>query len=617
MTVSADPRIGSQIAGYRLDELVGRGGMGVVYRAQDLALDRRVALKILSPELAADVAFRERFLIESRLAASLDHPNVIPVYDAGEAGRLVLPSHARSAQVGELFIAMRYVEGSDLRTRLKEEGALSAGEAIAICQQLANALDAAHARGLVHRDVKPSNVLLDEQGHAYLADFGLTRRLSEQAPAFDAGLSLGTPAYVAPEQIEGKELDGRADQYSLGCLLYECLTGEPPFPRTSEAATLFAHLEEKPPAPPGLEAVIPRALAKDPADRYESCAVFVTDARQALGLEPKRARWPLAIAGIGAALIGAALLAFFLTNGGGGQQPAAAGRLVGIDSVTNKVVATASIGQGVSGVAVGAGHVWATTFRDSGLWRIDPLKLDVLRITTEGSPVGVAVRNGVVYVAGGGGGTVGASVTRFDARSGAKIDAIPAAAPTAVASGPGGVWLAAGDVERLSAGSEPGRVVSITQLPDPVPLDATRVRFHVESIAVGKDAVWAVGDALDRRLWRNDPKTGRPNRAVRLNFVPGEVAVGSGGVWVAAQLDDDIVRVDPLTGQTLAAIKVGRGVSGLAVGAAAVWVANAIDRTIMRIDPKTYRVTATIPIEARPSGIAVGEGKVWVIADER
>ena len=283
--VGAAMSVGTQIAGYRLEELVGRGGMGVVYRAHDVALERSVALKLLSPHLAEDRDFRERFLVESRLAAALEHPNVVPVHDAGEAD-------------GQLYLAMRYVEGTDLKRLLQEDGPLEPARAIAICAQVAEALDAAHARGLVHRDVKPSNVLLDERrarlpGRLRPDDAGSPT----QAPGFEAGLSLGTPSYVAPEQIEGKEVDGRADQYSLACMLCECLTGEPPFPRGSEAATLFAHLEEAPPAPAGLESVIPKAMAKDPADRYPSCRAFVADARrgarsgaQARTLAP--GRWP-------------------------------------------------------------------------------------------------------------------------------------------------------------------------------------------------------------------------------------------------------------------------------------------------------------------------------------
>jgi hypothetical protein len=204
---------------------------------------------------------------------------------------------------------MRYVEGTDLKRLLQEEGSLEPARATAICAQVAEALDAAHARGLVHRDVKPSNVLLDHDEHAYLADFGLTRRLSEQAPGFESGLSLGTPDYVAPEQIEGKEVDGRADQYSLACLLHECLTGEPPFERGSEAATLFAHLEEEPPAAPGLDEVMARALAKSPADRYPSCRGFVADAHRAVFApqrKGRRRRW-LGVALVAVAALGASI----------------------------------------------------------------------------------------------------------------------------------------------------------------------------------------------------------------------------------------------------------------------------------------------------------------------
>src|SRR5712671_6801333 len=203
---------GSELAGYRIESLLGRGGMGVVYRARDLALDRNVALKLLAPELAQDMRFRERFLRESRLAASLDHPAIVPIYDAGEVA-------------GRLYIAMRLVEGTDLKRLLAEQGALEPAAALALLEQVADALDAAHERGLVHRDVKPSNVLVDSRGHCYLADFGLSRRLADLPSPGGPGRSLGTVDYVAPEQIRGEQLDGRADLYSLGCLLYECLSG--------------------------------------------------------------------------------------------------------------------------------------------------------------------------------------------------------------------------------------------------------------------------------------------------------------------------------------------------------------------------------------------------------
>ena len=256
MTVAIDPRIGTDLLGYRIESLVGRGGMGVVYRAYDVRLKRSVALKLVAPELSEDVRFRERFLTESELAASLEHPNVVPIHDAGEVER-------------QLFIAMRHVEGTDLKSLLREEGVLEPKRALALLAQVADALDAAHKRGLVHRDVKPSNVLLDSQEHVYLADFGLSRRLKDEGIPGGEGFSLGTPAYVAPEQIDGGEVDGRADLYSLGCLLYECLTGEAPFRRDSELAVLWAHAQEEPPkasvrnpAPPkAIDAVVARAQA--------------------------------------------------------------------------------------------------------------------------------------------------------------------------------------------------------------------------------------------------------------------------------------------------------------------------------------------------------------------
>ena len=274
MEVSDDPRVGSDLAGYRIESLLGWGGMSVVYLAEDLRLKRKVALKLLEAGLARDASFRDRFLYESELAASIDHPNIVPIYEAGRTEDL-------------LYIAMRYVEGGDLNERL-HRGRLDPADAIGILVQIASALDAAHARGLVHRDVKPSNVLLDTgtrpdgSDHVYLADFGITKRVSEEAEVGDGGRLLGTIDYVAPEQIAGEEIDGRTDVYSLGCVLYECLIGEPPFRRDSDVAVVFAHLEAEPPAPSAhrpelpaaLDAVIARALAKEPEQRYPSCREF-------------------------------------------------------------------------------------------------------------------------------------------------------------------------------------------------------------------------------------------------------------------------------------------------------------------------------------------------------
>jgi serine/threonine protein kinase len=264
----SDLSIGSELLGYRVERVLGRGGMGVVYLAEDLRLRRMVALKLLAPQLAAEEGFRERFLAESKLAASLDHPCVVPIYEAGEAD-------------GQLFIAMRFVEGQDLKTLLRA-GPLTAERAVRLCAQVADALDSAHERGLVHRDVKPANVLLDDRDHVYLADFGVTKRLGESLT--DEPRLLGTLGYMAPEQLRGETVDGRADQYSLGCMLYECLVGERPFARSIDAAVMFAHLHEDPPAPPGLEVVMHAALAKEPLDRYRTCGGFVVAAAEALGV---------------------------------------------------------------------------------------------------------------------------------------------------------------------------------------------------------------------------------------------------------------------------------------------------------------------------------------------
>jgi serine/threonine protein kinase len=245
---------GDVFAGHRIEGVAGRGGMGVVYRATELALDRVVALKTISPELAADPAFRARFVAESKAAAGIDHPNVLPIFSAGEVDEVP-------------FIAMRFVEGEDLRSLLRREGALPAERAAAIVAQVASALDAAHARGIVHRDVKPANVLLDRADHAYLTDFGLTKRLHSSASASvtRAGGWVGTLGYVAPEQIRDERIDHRADVYALGCVLHHLVAGTPPFERSSDEAMLWAHLHADPPPTGGpFDAIVRRALRRTP-----------------------------------------------------------------------------------------------------------------------------------------------------------------------------------------------------------------------------------------------------------------------------------------------------------------------------------------------------------------
>ena len=289
MDTQPDPDI--QIAGYRIEARVGRGGMGEVYRAVQLSLGRRVALKVLVPELAADDLFRRRFLRESRIAASIDHPSVIPIYDSGEDG-------------GLLYIAMRYVDGSDLATLLEREGRLEPARAMAIMTQVASALDAAHTRGLVHRDVKPANILLaaaapGASSHCYLCDFGLIKQVGTEQ-AFSALTAtdqfVGTIPYVAPEQIEGREVDGRTDVYALGCVLFHCLTGSVPYQGENDVEVVFAHLREPPPSissrlpglPVAMDAVIARAMAKGKEDRYPTCSALVAAMDERVGAGARR-----------------------------------------------------------------------------------------------------------------------------------------------------------------------------------------------------------------------------------------------------------------------------------------------------------------------------------------
>src|SRR5579884_1620025 len=317
--------------------------MGVVYRAYDLRLKRTVALKLVAPSLARDERFRERFARESELVMSLEHPNVVPIYDAGDVD-------------GQVYLAMRLVDGTDLGSLLRSEGALDPPRALAMCRQIASALDAAHARGLVHRDVKPSNVLLDQTEHVYLADFGLTRRLEDRSGEIGDDRTVGTPAYLAPEQLEGRHVDGRADVYSLGCLLYECVTGEAVFPRSSRLAVAWAHLEEEPPRasgrrpelPEAIDDVIRRALAKEPEQRYPSGAALISAAEDALGFRPaapSRRPKPLLVAvAVLAALLAAAAVAAALSTGGPGKHAkaaaplfAGANTLARIDPATDEV----------------------------------------------------------------------------------------------------------------------------------------------------------------------------------------------------------------------------------------------------------------------------------------
>ena len=410
----AEPVIGSTLAGYRLDALIARGGMGVVYRATQLALDRPVALKVIARQYAGDDAFRERFLRESRLAAKLDHPAVVPVYDARE-------------EDGELIVAMRLVEGGDLKKRIREQGPLPPAEAVALLGQVAGALDAAHAAGIVHRDVKPHNILLDGE-RAYLTDFGLAKALGDSGVLSGASI-VGTVEYMSPEQWRGERIGPAADVYSLGCVLYECLTGVVPYARREGDAEAEM--------PRGLDRVIERAVAKSPADRYATAGELIGAARahvdapqaptqvlsesadhpagRAVANAPmwaylrRHIRW---LAALGVGVVALVVAAILLLGGGGpsvsspidvGRPPlrlavgqgsvwatsALDGTLSRIDPRTRRLLgAPLHVEKGIAGVATGAGSVWVSSPRRGEVLQVDPATDEVTRPNRRRRPAG-------------------------------------------------------------------------------------------------------------------------------------------------------------------------------------------------------------------------------------
>jgi Protein kinase domain len=598
--VVAEDRIGTELAGYRIERVLGRGGMSVVYLAHDLRLKRNVALKLLTPELAEDEGFRVRFLRESQLAASLDHPNVVPVYEAGEVD-------------GLLYIAMRYVLGTDLKALLRADGALDPERALMVAGQVASALDAAHERGLVHRDVKPSNVLLTGrhgEEHCYLADFGLSTSTSDRSVA-DARQIVGTIDYVAPEQIRGFEVDGRADVYSLACLLYECLVGEVPFRRASDVAVVYAHLEEPfpkaseraPTLPAAVDTVLERGTAKLRDERWQTCAALLEAARSALGdrLATVRVRRRSRRRGIAAALIGIAAAAAALAVlmlGGRGTALAQSDSLVQIDLRGGAPAEGVSVGALPTAVTVCGGSVWVTS-RSGAVFQIDPKSLTRHKVRVRGTPSDVANVGDLAAVVSG----PPEQVTMVDAQFGqiSAVVKVPGArVPAAAVAFGRDVWVA----------NPGGRMLDLLAPPYTAISASVRLRGAPRLVAAGEGAVWAAGG---RTLWRVDARALRVVASTRLPFAPNAIAVGGGGVWLADRSGDAIVRIDPAGGRPPQRIKVGDAPTAIAVGADAVWVANMADGTVSRIDPRRNAVDKTIVVEAEPVDLVAGLRAVWVV----
>lgn len=604
----AEPQIGSILAGYRVDSLLARGGMGVVYRATQVALDRPVALKVIARELADQEGFRERFLRESRLAAKLEHPNVVPVYDARE-------------EDGELIVAMRLVEGGDLRRLIDREGPLDPERAIALLGQVADALDSAHAAGIVHRDVKPHNILVDGE-RAYLSDFGLAKDV--EGGGSSASI-VGTVEYMAPEQWRGERVGPPADVYSLGCVLYEALTGIVPYARKES--------DTEPELPRGMGEVIERAVDRDPGRRYATAEEMIAAARECQAATPAATRvltdapgrptllmdggargagggpsgWRRWIAGtsifwlLGGAVVFAGLIAaaVSLLGGGGvsvspaipvGQGPlrlaagegyvwatsAPEGTLSRIDPGTRTVVGSPlHLGRGIAGVAVGGGSVWVS----------DPPHGDVLRVAVDserllgrihvgGRPGAIAFGGGRVWVAD----EAGAGITAINA-AGERIvkrGIVPHAAPLRLAVGAGGLWVSSastGAIRRIDLGN------AVAGPPIPVGRGPA-------GITVGHGYVW-VANSRAESVARVDPTiNARLGEPIEVGGRPGGIDAGTDVVWVANGSEDSVIRIGLASGEVDGdPVSVGPEPGAVVVGEEAVWVANNGDGTVTRIEP--------------------------------
>jgi hypothetical protein len=597
------PDVGTQLAGYRIDGVLGRGGMGVVYRATELALDRPVALKLIAPELAGDRGFRERFLRESRLAASIDHPGILPVYAAGEAD-------------GELYLATRFVEGRDLGALLGQEGPLAPERALELVGQVADALDAAHARGLVHRDVKPGNVLVGAADHCYLCDFGITKQLGSSTRT-ETGWLAGSLDYLAPEQIRREEVDGRTDQYALACVLYECLSGAPPFRRFSEAQTLWAHVQEDPPPlaeQPALDPVFARALAKTREERYERCSDVVEDARAVLGLGPspvvvrrRRRRIGGRLLAAGGALLGVAAIALVLalTLGSGDSLEAPPNSLGAIEPGGLELAAAIPVGNTPTEVAASDDWVWVVNSNDGAgtISRIDvETRRRVSTFSVAGSPRNVVAAFGSLWV-----GTVEGRVYRVEPSTDLVEESwtLPnAGETTAFDVDQGAGWLASGP-NAVWAGS--ARTISR--------IDPSTSRLRPLESAVwgpmdyGSGSLWVLGRALERL----SPATGELLRTVDLGGGRVDVATGFGAVWIADDENQAVLRIDARHEAIVRTYDFEGRPLGVAASADALWVASD-DGTVARIDPETDEV-AVVDVGGSPRGVDIGGGAVWVSVD--
>jgi streptogramin lyase len=623
MSPDSGPALGSEFAGHRIEAVLGEGGMGVVYLARHLALDRDRALKVLAPALSGDERFRARFQRESRLAASIEHPNVIPVHEAGE-------------EQGHLYLSMRLVEGRDLRDLVAEGGPLTPQATAEILDAVAGGLGAAHAAGLIHRDVKPANVLVGEgrdAGRVFLTDFGISRTARAGETVTRTGEIIGTADFVSPEQIAGEPVDERADIYALGAVVHFALTGSVPFPRETELATLFAHANAPRPRPAelrsdlplALDSVVARAMAINPDDRFATAGELATAYDRALeGIETKPLarppaaedpspardlrRWarPLAVAAA-VVLAGAGVTALLVA--GGDEDDGGSGGGTSRSEASAPRTETVEIGADSApvGITVGELRTWVAARDGSlviGLERNDPAEADMEQIGVP-SPVSVAQGGGSIWA-------ISATqdvLYRLDPAIGerSEIQLPGGASPSDIAfSGDDTVWITlegTGRLARYDAGAQSLEFVTVCEEP--------------RAVATGEGAVWIVCTG-DNALAKVDPVAlERVGANVELDSQPTDVDAGEGAVWVTDNQAATLTRVDPgaadepaqIDGEPVAGLNRPRGVKA---GMGAVWVANAGDGTVLRYDPGSLTpIGEPIDVGEEPADIALGAGRAW------
>jgi hypothetical protein len=569
---------GTILAGHRIEGIIGQGGMGIVYRATQLALNRTVALKVILPDFAQNEEFRKRFETESQLAAEIDHPHVIPVYHAGEEDEV-------------LFVTMRYVKGTDLKALIADRGPLDLSLVVAVVNGVGAALDAAHSHDLVHRDVKPGNILivLSASPHPYLTDFGLTKRTKAVTGLTRTGEWVGTLDYVAPEQIDSEHVDGRADVYALGCVVYEALTGQVPFPGGAQTAKLWAHMSRQPPlvtdrrpdVPRVLDRIVRRAMAKRPEDRYQTAGE--------LGAA-------VAAAGTGAPARGGRTRRLLGRVGSpAAREPAAQAAALGASRLRRpRQPARVALAGAACLVAVAAAVATVLALGDQG-------ESTATYVDVPAQPVDLALGGSGLWVA-----ATDKTVSRIDPATtkvvGRRVHVSDA--PTYVVTGAGSVWVATFNKQLLRIDPARSQVVG----------ESLHLSGAAYSMAYGYGSIW-VPDG-EHHVERITP--GGSRRSISVGRAPYGVAIGAGGVWIVNRADGTVTRIDPKRNRVAKPILVPPGSEDLAIGQGRIWVLNPADGTLVRIDPSSRRrVGKTIRVGREARDVAVDDEAAWVAGPGR